>query len=79
MKCANPIAFPKPSTQRKIALTLENNEISTQSLTDDEITLLNVSDYAISLLIDIDEGKVTTLDQVKDKVADLLSIIESKH
>ena len=49
-----------------------------QSMTDDELRLANVYDVAVSLIIDIEEGKNFSMSEIKAQMIEVLEILQEE-
>lgn len=50
----------------------------TQAMTDDEMRLANIYDVAVGLIIDIEEGKVFSMAEIKEQMIEVLEIIQEE-
>ena len=53
-------------------------QADSQSMTDDEIRLANVYDVAVSLIIDIEEGKNFSMAEIKAQMIEVLEILQEE-
>ena len=49
-----------------------------QSMTDDEIRLANVYDVAVGLIIDIEEGRIFSMAEIKAQMIEVLEILQEE-
>ena len=49
-----------------------------QPMTDDEMRLANIYDVAVGLIIDIEEGKVFSMAEIKEQMIEVLEIIQEE-
>ena len=49
-----------------------------QPMTDDECRLANIYDVAVGLIIDIEEGKTFSMNQIKEQMIEILEIIQEE-
>jgi len=53
-------------------------QADSQSMTDDEIRLANVYDVAVSLIIDIEEGKNFSMSEIKAQMIEVIEILQEE-
>lgn len=49
-----------------------------QPMTDDELRLANIYDIAVGLIIDIEEGRVFSMAEIKEQMIEVLEIIQEE-
>ena len=49
-----------------------------QPMTDDELRLANIYDVAVGLIIDIEEGRIFSMAEIKEQMIDVLEIIQEE-
>ena len=53
-------------------------QADSQSMTDDEIRLANVYDVAVGLIIDIEEGRIFSMSEIKAQMIEVLEILQEE-
>ena len=53
-------------------------QADSQSMTDDELRLANVYDVAVGLIIDIEEGRIFSMAEIKEQMIEVLEIIREE-
>lgn len=53
-------------------------QADSQPMTDDEMRLANIYDVAVGLIIDIEEGKTFSMAEIKEKMIEVLEIIQEE-
>ena len=53
-------------------------QADSQSMTDDEIRLANIYDVAVGLIIDIEEGRIFSMAEIKAQMIEVLEIIQEE-
>ena len=53
-------------------------QADSQSMTDDELRLANVYDVAVGLIIDIEEGRIFSMAEIKEQMIEVLEIIQEE-
>ena len=49
-----------------------------QPMTDDEMRLANIYDIAVGLIIDIEEGRIFSMSEIKEQMIEVLEIIQEE-
>ena len=49
-----------------------------QPMTDDEMRLANIYDVAVGLIIDIEEGRIFSMAEIKEQMIEVLEIIQEE-
>ena len=49
-----------------------------QPMTDDELRLANIYDVAVGLIIDIEEGRIFSMAEIKEQMIEVLEIIREE-
>jgi ribosomal protein S19 len=49
-----------------------------QPMTDDEMRLANIYDIAVGLIIDIEEGRIFSMAEIKEQMIEVLEIIQEE-
>ena len=49
-----------------------------QPMTDDELRLANIYDVAVGLIIDIEEGRIFSMAEIKEQMIEVLEIIQEE-
>ena len=49
-----------------------------QSMTDDEMRLANIYDVAVGLIIDIEEGRIFSMSEIKAQMIEVLEILQEE-
>ena len=49
-----------------------------QPMTDDEMRLANIYDVAVGLIIDIEEGRIFSMAEIKEQMIEVLEIIREE-
>ena len=49
-----------------------------QPMTDDEARLFNIYDVVVGLIIDIEEGKTFSMEQIKEQMIEVIEIIQEE-
>ena len=49
-----------------------------QPMTDDEMRLANIYDVAVGLIIDIEEGRISSMAEIKEQMIEVLEIIQEE-
>jgi len=49
-----------------------------QPMTDDEMRLANIYDVALGLIIDIEEGRIFSMAEIKEQMIEVLEIIQEE-
>ncbi len=47
-------------------------------ITDDEVRLFSIYDVAVGLIIDIEEGKTFSMEQIKEQLIEIVEIIQEE-
>ena len=50
-------------------------QADSQPMTDDEMRLANIYDVAVGLIIDIEEGRIFSMAEIKEQMIEVLEII----
>lgn len=53
-------------------------QADSQPMTDDEIRLANIYDVAVGLIIDIEEGRIFSMAEIKEQMIEVLEIIQEE-
>lgn len=53
-------------------------QADSQPMTDDEMRLANIYDVAVGLIIDIEEGRIFSMAQIKEQMIEVLEIIQEE-
>ncbi len=53
-------------------------QADSQSMTDDELRLANIYDLAVGLIIDIEEGRIFSMAEIKAQMIEVLEIIQEE-
>ena len=53
-------------------------QADSQPMTDDEMRLANIYDVAVGLIIDIEEGRVFSMAEIKEQMIEVLEIIQEE-
>ena len=53
-------------------------QANSQAMTDDEMRLANIYDVAVGLIIDIEEGHVFSMAEIKKQMIEVLEIIQEE-
>ncbi|WP_180176641.1 MULTISPECIES: hypothetical protein [unclassified Acinetobacter] len=53
-------------------------QADSQPMTDDEMRLANIYDVAVGLIIDIEEGKVFSMAEIKEQMIEVIEIIQEE-
>ena len=53
-------------------------QADSQSMTDDELRLANIYDVAVGLIIDIEEGRIFSMAEIKAQMIEVLEIIQEE-
>ena len=53
-------------------------QADSQPLTDDEMRLANIYDVAVGLIIDIEEGRIFSMAEIKEQMIEVLEIIQEE-
>ena len=53
-------------------------QADSQPMTDDEMRLANIYDVAVGLIIDIEEGRIFSMAEIKEQMIDVLEIIQEE-
>lgn len=51
---------------------------SLQPITDDEARLFSIYDIAVGLIVDIDEGKTFSMAEIKERMIEVIEIIQEE-
>ena len=54
------------------------NDADSQPMTDDEMRLANIYDVAVGLIIDIEEGRIFSMAEIKAQMIEVLEIIQEE-
>ena len=54
------------------------NDADSQPMTDDEMRLANIYDVAVGLIIDIEEGRIFSMAEIKEQMIEVLEIIQEE-
>ena len=54
------------------------NDADSQPMTDDEMRLANIYDVAVGLIIDIEEGRIFSMAEIKEQMIEVLEIIREE-
>ena len=54
------------------------NDADSQPMTDDEMRLANIYDVAVGLIIDIEEGRIFSMAEIKVQMIEVLEIIREE-
>ena len=53
-------------------------QVDSQPMTDDEMRLANIYDVAVGLIIDIEEGRIFSMAEIKEQMIEVLEIIQEE-
>ena len=53
-------------------------QADSQPMTDDEMRLANIYDVAVGLIIDIEEGRISSMAEIKEQMIEVLEIIQEE-
>ena len=53
-------------------------QADSQPMTDDEMRLANIYDIAVGLIIDIEEGRIFSMAEIKEQMIEVLEIIREE-
>ncbi|MCU4419796.1 hypothetical protein [Acinetobacter lwoffii] len=53
-------------------------QADSQPMTDDEMRLANIYDVAVGLIIDIEEGRIFSMAEIKEQMIEVLEIIREE-
>ena len=53
-------------------------QADSQPMTDDELRLANIYDVAVGLIIDIEEGRIFSMAEIKEQMIEVLEIIREE-
>lgn len=53
-------------------------QADSQPMTDDEMRLANIYDVAVGLIIDIEEGRIFSMAEIKEQMIEVLEIIHEE-
>ena len=53
-------------------------QADSQPMTDDEMRLANIYDVAVGLIIDIEEGRIFSMAEIKEQMIEVLEIIQEE-
>ena len=53
-------------------------QADSQPMTDDEMRLANIYDVAVGLIIDIEEGRIFSMAEIKEQLIEILEIIQEE-
>ena len=53
-------------------------QADSQPMTDDELRLANIYDVAVGLIIDIEEGRIFSMAEIKEQMIEVLEIIQEE-
>lgn len=53
-------------------------QADSQPMTDDEIRLANIYDVAVGLIIDIEEGRIFSMAEIKEQMIEVLEILQEE-
>ena len=53
-------------------------QANSQPMTDDEMRLANIYDVAVGLIIDIEEGRIFSMAEIKEQMIEVLEIIREE-
>ena len=53
-------------------------QANSQPMTDDEMRLANIYDVAVGLIIDIEEGRIFSMAEIKEQMIEVLEIIQEE-
>ena len=53
-------------------------QANSQAMTNDEMRLANIYDAAVGLIIDIEEGRVFSMAEIKEQMIEVLEIIQEE-
>ena len=53
-------------------------QADSQPMTDDEIRLANIYDVAVGLIVDIEEGRIFSMAEIKEQMIEVLEIIQEE-
>ena len=53
-------------------------ELAARPFTDDELRLANIYDVAVGLIIDIEEGRIFSMAEIKAQMIEVLEIIQEE-
>ena len=53
-------------------------QADSQPMTDDEMRLANIYDIAVGLIIDIEEGRIFSMAEIKEQMIEVLEIIQEE-
>ena len=53
-------------------------QADSQPMTDDEIRLANIYDVAVGLIVDIEDGRIFSMAEIKEQMIEVLEIIQEE-
>lgn len=53
-------------------------QADSQPMTDDEMRLANIYDIAVGLIIDIEEGRIFSMAEIKEQMIEVIEIIQEE-
>ncbi|MDD2944531.1 MAG: hypothetical protein PHG15_01700 [Acinetobacter sp.] len=53
-------------------------QADSQPMTDDEMRLANIYDVAVGLIIDIEEGRIFSMAEIKEQMIEVIEIIQEE-
>ena len=53
-------------------------QADSQPMTDDEIRLANIYDVAVGLIVDIEDGRIFSMAEIKEQMIEVLEIIREE-
>ena len=53
-------------------------QADSQPMTDDEMRLANIYDVAVGLIVDIEEGRIFSMAEIKEQMIEVLEIIQEE-
>ena len=53
-------------------------QADSQPMTDDEMRLANIYDVAVGLIIDIEDGRIFSMAEIKEQMIEVLEIIQEE-
>ena len=54
------------------------NDADSQPMTDDEMRLANIYDVAVGLIIDIEDGRIFSMAEIKEQMIEVIEIIQEE-
>ena len=53
-------------------------QADSQPMTDDEIRLANIYDVAVGLIVDIEDGRIFSMAEIKEQMIEVIEIIQEE-